>query len=131
MLKHFEHVGMTCSDLDRTVAFYCGLLGLATVLRKTLPDGGQVAFLDAGGGMLEIVQPAGAVRTPARAVRRDEAGIRHLTLAVDDLQATYAALLAAGVRFIEAPRAAVHDEVLRKVAFCLDPDGIVVELAER
>jgi catechol 2,3-dioxygenase-like lactoylglutathione lyase family enzyme len=28
MLKSFEHIGMTVSDMDRTVAFYCGLLGL-------------------------------------------------------------------------------------------------------
>ena len=122
---------MTCSNLESTVAFYCGLLGLTEVLRKDTPSGARMAFLDAGGGMLEIVEPAGAAVTPARQVPPDEAGIRHLTLTVDDLDATYDRLIAAGVRFTEAPRAAFNREILRKVAFCLDPDGIVVELAER
>ncbi|AUW47849.1 hypothetical protein CUJ84_pRLN4000139 (plasmid) [Rhizobium leguminosarum] len=47
MLKSFEHVGMTVGDMDRTVDFYCGLLGLSLVLRKTMANGMQVAFLDA------------------------------------------------------------------------------------
>jgi glyoxylase I family protein len=81
--------------------------------------------------MLEIVQPAGTVITPAREVPLGEAGIRHLTLTVDDLDATYERLVAAGVRFTERPRPAFNREILSKVAFCLDPDGIVVELAER
>ncbi|MGO7867386.1 VOC family protein, partial [Rhizobium ruizarguesonis] len=36
MLKSFEHVGMKVSDMDRTVDFYCGLLGLSLVLSKKM-----------------------------------------------------------------------------------------------
>ena len=54
MLKSFEHVGMTVSDMDRCVNFYCGLLGLRLHLRKRMADGAEIAFLDAGGGMLQI-----------------------------------------------------------------------------
>jgi glyoxylase I family protein len=131
MLRNFEHVGIVCSNLDRTVDFYVGQLGLREVLRKPGRSGGTVAFLDAGGGMLEIVQPDGPVKTPARQVGRDEAGMRHISLTVDDLDATYDRLVAAGVTFTEPPRNAYNTEVLKKVAFCLDPDGISVELAER
>lgn len=131
MLKHFEHVGMICSNLDNTIAFYCGLLGLKEVLRKPTTQGGWVVFLDAGGGMLEIVAPAGPVKTPAREVQRDEAGIRHVTLTVDDIDATYERLLAAGVVFTEKPRNAYNPEIIKRVAFCLDPDGISIELAQR
>lgn len=78
MLKSFEHVGMTVSDMDRTVDFYCGLLGLSLVLRKTMANGMQVAFLDAGGGMLEVFAPPGGA-SRAVDVPEDTAGVRHLT----------------------------------------------------
>jgi glyoxylase I family protein len=130
MLRHFEHVGMTVSDLDASLRFYVDLLGLTLVLRRDTP-GGEVAFLDAGGGQLEIVRPAGGVATPARRVAANEAGIRHLTFTFDDVDATFARLVAEGVEAIEKPRDAFNRDVLARVAFVLDPDGIVVELAQR
>ncbi|HEV7717992.1 MAG TPA: VOC family protein [Arsenicitalea sp.] len=131
MLKGFEHVGMTVADMDRSVTFYCELLGLKLLLRKTQKNGGEVAFLDAGGGQLELTRPAGPIAGPARIVPNAEAGIRHLTLAYDDMDDVYARLMAAGVRSMEPPRDAHNREVFARVAFVLDPDDIVVELCQR
>lgn len=131
MVQGFEHVGMTCSDLDRTIAFYCGLLGLKEILVKPTGEGGRIAFLESGGVMLEIVEPAGSIQTPAREVPVTEAGIRHLTFRVDDVDAVFEKLRAAGVEFTVAPRRAANAELIRKVAFCRDPDGIIVEFLER
>ena len=130
MLKSFEHVGMTVSDMDRAVDFYCRLLGLSLHLRKTMADGSQVAFLDAGGGMLEIFAPAGGA---ARAVDVPEgtAGLRHLTFLFESVDKTFARLERAGVEVKERPRLAINAEVLHKVAFLRDPDGIQIELAEK
>ena len=124
----FEHVGTTAADLDRSIAFYCGLLGLTLVLRKRQGET-ALAFLDAGGGMLEIAERSGA--TQARDVPAGVAGLRHLTFAVDDVDAMVEKLAAAGVEIIEQPRNAHHTELIRRVAFCRDPDGIQVELIER
>lgn len=131
MVQGFEHVGMTSSDLDRTIVFYCGLLGLKEVLVKRTGEGGRIAFLEIGGVMLEIVEPATPIQTPAREVPVTEAGIRHITFRVDDVEAVYEKLRAAGVDFTVPPRKAVNTELIRKVAFCKDPDGIIVELLER
>ncbi len=124
----FEHVGTTTADLDRSIDFYCGLLGLRLVLRKRQGET-ALAFLDAGGGMLEIAERPGADR--ARDVPAGVAGLRHLTFAVDDVEATVTRLAAAGVEVIEQPRDAHNTELIRRVAFCRDPDGIQVELIER
>lgn len=124
-LLGFEHVGMTASDLDRTIAFYCDLMGLRLALRKP-----NVAFIDAGGGMLEIFGPADGA-TPSRDVPPGEAGIRHLTLAYSDVDAMIEKLDAAGVPIVERPRDAHNTEMVRRVAFVRDPDGIMVELIER
>lgn len=129
MLIGFEHIGSTSRDLDRTIAFYCDLLGFKLVLRKPQTSG-ELAFLDAGGGMLEVFAPAADI-APARDVPPNEAGMRHLTLAVTDLDAMIAKLEAAGVQIVERPRMAHNTELIKRVAFVRDPDGIMVELIER
>jgi glyoxylase I family protein len=129
MLLGFEHVGMTVSDMDRAIGFYCGLLGLRLALRRTTA-GGEMAFLDAGGGMLEIAAPAHDVGR-FRDVPHSEAGMRHLTLAYDDVDSMVEALEAVGVEIVERPRRAYNTEVISRVAFIRDPDGILVELIER
>ena len=129
MLLGFEHVGMTVSDMDRAIDFYCGSLGLRLALRRS-SAGGELAFLDAGGGMLEVAAPAQDVER-FRDVPMSEAGLRHLTLAFDDVDALIETLEAAGVEIVERPRNAYNSEMIRRVAFVRDPDGILVELIER
>jgi glyoxylase I family protein len=81
--------------------------------------------------MLEVVEPRAPVRTPAREPAKSEAGIRHITFRADDVQATCERLHAQGVPFTTPPRKAINTEVISKVAFCTDPDGIIVELVQR
>lgn len=128
-LVGFEHVGMTSGDLDRTIAFYCGLLGLSLALRKT-NERGEMAFLDTGSGMLEIACPAATI-SRSRDVPPHEAGMRHLTFAFTSVDAIFKTLEAAGVEIIEPPRPAYFTEMIQRVAFVRDPDGIIVELIER
>jgi glyoxylase I family protein len=124
-----EHVGMTCSDVEQTIAFYCGLLGLKLALRKAAPNG-EVIFLDTGAGMLEIGCPVAEI-TRSRDVPPHEAGIRHVTFAFSDVDAMVKRLAAAGIEPIEGPRPAYYSEMLKRVVFFRDPDGILVELIER
>lgn len=129
-LLGFEHVGMTASNAERTIAFYCDLLGLRLALRKTQPNG-ELLFLDAGGGMLEISVPNILDTNRSRDVQPGEAGMRHLTFAFSDVDAMLAKLEAAGVDVVERPRDAHNREMIKRVAFVRDHDGIIVELIER
>jgi glyoxylase I family protein len=130
MLLGFEHVGMTCSSAERTIAFYRDLLGLKLLLRRSI-DQGEVLFLDAGGGMLEILIPSAPHISRFRDVPPDEVGLRHLTFAYDDIDEPFARLEAAGAEIIDRPRPALNTAMLRRVAFVRDPDGMFVELVER
>lgn len=130
MLLGFEHVGMTVSDIDRAVAFYCDLLGLNLVMRKPV-DRGEAAFFDTGAGMLELFAPVATTVDGFRDVPLHEAGLRHITFAYSDLSEVLARLTAAGVEIIEGPRPARNTDLLKLVAFVRDPDGILVELVER
>ncbi|UYN99739.1 MAG: VOC family protein [Devosia sp.] len=129
MLIGFEHVGMTVSDMDRAIDFYCGLLGLTLRYRKR-NAGGEVAFVDAGGGMLEMVAPDNEVGR-FRDVPTSEAGLRHVTLAYDNVDEMIALLQAKGVEIAERPRDAHNKAMISRVAFVRDPDGVLVELIER
>jgi glyoxylase I family protein len=134
MLKGFEHIGMAVSNLDESIAFYCDLLGMKLILRKPFPRGvGEVAFLDTGGGMgqLELICPSPPVSRPAPILPDSGAGVRHLTFAFDNIDAVWTKLMDAGVTPVEEPRDAYNKEMLARVAFVLDPDGIIVELAQR
>lgn len=130
MIKSFEHVGMVTGDMDRSLAFYRDLLGLRLHLRKTMENGTEVAFLDSGNGMLEIFAPPGGAG-PASDLAAATSGVLHITFLVDNVDESFAKLEAAGVAIKERPRPAVNSEVLDRVAFLRDPDGIIVELAER
>jgi glyoxylase I family protein len=129
MLLGFEHVGTTTIDLDRAIDFYCGLLGLTVALRKHY-DRGEVAFLDTGSGMLEVACPIADIAR-SRDVPPHEAGLRHLTFAFDSIDPVVARLEGAGFPMIEGPRTAYYNEVIKRLAFTRDPDGILVELVER
>ena len=132
MLQNFEHVGMTVSDVDKSLHFYVDLIGMKFKLRRATPDGrGEVAFVEAAGAQLELIKPTNDVKTPARRVPDTEAGVRHLTFNFDDMDAVFDRLVAAGAPVVEKPRDAYNRDILSRVAFVLDPDGIVVELAQR
>ncbi|MBN9332007.1 VOC family protein [Devosia sp.] len=130
MLLGFEHVGMTVSDMDRAVAFYCELLGLRLALRKSV-DRGELAFFDTGAGMLELFAPASSKVDRFRDVPVDEAGLRHITFAFSSVDAIFETLEKAGVEIVERPRDAYNREMISRVAFVRDGDGILVELIER
>lgn len=130
MLLGFEHVGMTVSDMDKAVAFYVDLLGLKLAVRKKGPEGNELCFLDAGGGMLEIAAPTSGA-SPSVDVPNGRAGLRHLTFRHHDIDTVYAELEAAGVDMVEPPRFAHNRDMLERVAFCRDLDGIIIELAQK
>jgi len=129
-LRGLEHVGMTSGDLDRTIAFYCGLLGLTLAVRKAT-EFGEMAFLDTGAGMLEIFAPRAPEVGRFRDIPPHEAGMRHLTFAFDDIGVVFDRLVAAGVDIVQQPRDAINRQLLKRVAFVRDGDGILVELVER
>lgn len=130
-LVGFEHIGMTVSNIDRCLAFYVDLLGLNLVVRRHGPNAdNEVCFLQAGNCMLEIIAPAVGA-DGALDVADGRAGLRHLTFAFDDLDDVFAKVQAAGVAIIEPPRPAYNQDIVDRVAFCRDPDGIIVELCQR
>jgi len=141
-LQRFSHVGICVTDLERSLRFYRDLLGFAhehelevageptdTLLRLR---GTQLraVFLVRDGVRIELLHFASPAGPPARSRPMHEPGLTHLSFRVADLEATLAALRAAGERVLD-------DTVLgfpawqAGAAFVTDPDGQLIELVQR
>jgi catechol 2,3-dioxygenase-like lactoylglutathione lyase family enzyme len=93
-------------------------------LRETA---GRVVILRCGNAMLELFEYTTPTPTPADPARRlCDHGLTHLCLDVDDLDAEFRRLSAAGVEFHCPP----VDYGSVKCTYLRDPDGNVVELQE-
>jgi diaminopimelate decarboxylase len=140
-----DHVGVAVSDLDRSLRFYAGLLGLR--LRDRGEDGGadledltglpgariRWADLDAGGGrVLELLEYVTPVAAPG-AAPPNAPGVAHVGLAVPDLSSALERLAEAGVpvRFARPVRLHGGDWDGVSCLYASDPDGLTVELLER
>ena len=130
----FSHVGLCVSDLARALAFWRDGLGFREVARLDVAgdaaekllgvadlDLGAV-FLERDGVRIELLHYRSPGHRGAGEPRPMNAlGLTHLSLRVDDLEATLAALELAGGRLLRATRT-------ERAAFVTDPDGIRVEL---
>lgn len=131
MLTAIDHTGFAVADLDRSVAFYREVMGLALVHRETLPDQRvEAVLLDVGDNHVELIAPLDAQSSVARFLERRGPGLHHVAYRVDDIGAALASLSAAGVRLLdEQPRTGIRGS---RVAF-LHPagtGGVLTEIVE-
>ncbi|MEZ0351950.1 VOC family protein [Mycobacterium sp. pR1184] len=145
LARRFLHVNLNCESLEATERLYSGVLGLSARMRTdpTVPTNGAIlgiddetycstAFLyDARGGRDGCALEAIAYESPplARDQRTEPTrrGIRAALMWVADLDNAAAALGEAGVPVGEPVEGPISGA---KSVLALDPDGVVVELAQ-
>ena len=142
MITGVHHIAISTGDVDRALSFYRDLLGFELVYDQAWPQGTQVAdnitglrgssarqlILRGGNLYVEMFDYASPRPRPADPLRPVcDHGITHLCLDVDDLDAEYSRLVAAGVTF-HAPPQDLGGGV--RTTYARDPDGNVVELQE-
>lgn len=125
----FAYVGVQVRDLDRSVDFYCSLLGMRLRQREKVPEtGGEWAELVSLGSpqVLELNwYPEASEHFPDRYRLGNE--LDHLAFDCDDADAAYRELLAQGV----TPALPPFTEGDYRLAFVQDPDGIWIELSSK
>jgi lactoylglutathione lyase len=123
-VKKLLHTRMRVSDMDETVAFYTGVLGLRVVERKTSPRGSHLAFLAVPNSeeLIELCSfpPSGPVK-----VQED---LVHLAFEVDNLDETIRMLQAKQIKITDGPTVTSSGS---RFIFIDAPDGYEVELIER
>ncbi|NJL46842.1 MAG: VOC family protein [Leptolyngbyaceae cyanobacterium SM2_5_2] len=122
----FHHVAIICSDYSRSKHFYTEILGFE-VIRETHRAQRQSYKLDlrlANGSQLELFS---FPHPPNRLTRPEACGLRHLALAVANLDAAIQHLQAHNIP-TEPIR---HDELTgQRFTFFQDPDQLPLELYE-
>ncbi len=141
-VQRMDHVGIVVDDLAAATAFFVEL-GLelqgegqvegAWVDRVVGLEGvrSEIAMMETpdGHARLELTRfqspssPRGDPQAPA-----NTPGIRHLTFAVDDIDAVLARLRAHGAELVGEVE--TYEDVYR-LCYVRGPEGIIVELAER
>lgn len=124
-----HHVAVATRDLDRSLAFYAGVLGLTPAPRPNFPLGG--AWLDMGATQVHlVVHPDATFRTS----RRIDSNDCHFALRVDDFDAALDHLVRHGYAE-DAPEESGKRLLVRRhgpagfpQVYVLDPDGHVVEI---
>ncbi|MGE0256601.1 MAG: lactoylglutathione lyase [Alphaproteobacteria bacterium] len=123
------HTMIRVLDLDRSLAFYTGQLGMR-LLRRSDYEGGRftncfVGYEDeAQGHVLELTWNWDQKEPYAQG---DAWG--HFALGVGDIYATCDALARSGVKITRPPGPMKHGTTV--IAFIEDPDGHKIELIER
>ena len=130
MGNRIRHTMIRVQDLERSVAFYTGHLGMNVMRRRVSDERGEtVAYVGYGEEdsthALEIVQEH---NPPDLFTHGNCYG--HIALGMPDVQVLGEALMAAGVEFTVPPRP-VREGSANKMAFLKDPDGYEIELTER
>jgi glyoxylase I family protein len=148
-----EHIGLTVSDIDRSIDFYTQVLCFK-LLRRTSSN----AYLHLDDQLLELTpcSERAPMATPRNAQGCEgplhcEVGITHLGFRVDDMEEAVQKIERLGGELITPPYefepqiqyvAETEDEKLKraarpvrrshwKIAIFADPDGIILELVER
>ncbi len=142
-----RHAGITVSDLDRSLDFYCGLLGLELLWRRRFEERAiaeivgvpeatafDIAFLRIPGSdtEVELLRYHGPAPVSG-ACPPSHHGTGHFCLFVDDVRALHGDLASRGVRFrSDGPVELTGGSNKGGLSlYALDPDGYVVEVHQR
>jgi lactoylglutathione lyase len=122
------HTMIRVFDLDKSIEFYCGKLGMTLLRRKDYPDGKfTLAFVgygdEATNAVIELTHNWG------REAYNIGDGFGHIALGVKDIYGVCERLAAAGAKITRAPGPMKHGTTV--IAFVEDPDGYKIELIEK
>jgi glyoxylase I family protein len=140
-----DHLAVTVSDMDRSIAFYCDLLGLKvesshdlegeTISRMAAKESVHMKVVrlicpETPGIQIDLQQylePQGKVADS----KLGDVANSHFCIEVEDIHRAYRELQSKGVEFVSEPvEFDLEHEGVLGVVFFLDPDGYVLELVD-
>ena len=129
--SHIEHIGIAVANLEKSLAFYEGILGLECYKIEEVADQKvRTAFLQAGETKIELLESTDPEGPIGKFIEKRGEGIHHIAFSVEKIEDHLAHAEAAGVKLI--------DSVPRKGAEGLDiaflhpksASGVLIEFCE-
>lgn len=118
------HTRYRVNDLERTVKFYCEILGLQEVRRHKSPRGSELAFLKASGSEEEIE----ITYFPAAGPVQVQPDLTHLAFLVDSLEEFEKHIAKFGLKYSDGPTTSSSGT---QFAFIDAPEGYEIELIQK
>jgi lactoylglutathione lyase len=125
VIRGIGHIAFRVADMERSLAYYRGVLGLEELTRLTREDGSLwLVYLRASDDTIIELFPEG---DPAEGPGPRAVGYAHFSLTVDDMHRTLAELRARGLAESGEPRRGTDGNL---GFWITDPDGTRIELME-
>jgi len=148
MLKNIAHVGLTVSNLEKSIEFYENTIGL-TYQGQLLMEGeeteklfgmasckARVAYLNGSTELMappvELIQFVG-IDIQSKGNQLNQVSISELCFYVSDIDSIYEKLSDKGIEFLSKPQYFDYTSQgfgKSKAVYFKDPDGIILELME-
>ncbi|PKL82200.1 MAG: methylmalonyl-CoA epimerase [Ignavibacteriae bacterium HGW-Ignavibacteriae-3] len=130
-ISHIEHIGIAVKNLDESIKFYEGKLGLKCYAVEEVKDQKvKTAFFMVGQTKIELLESTEPDGPIGKFIERKGEGLHHIAFAVEDLRNALDEVEALGVELIDkVPRKGAEN---MDIAF-LHPkstNGILTELCE-
>ena len=128
-ITKINHVAVAVSEIESSLAFWRDALGLELAELRDVPaEAAQIAFLPVGGTEVELVRPMTDDSGLGKYIAKNGAGLHHLCLETDDIEAMLAQPKEKGIQLInESPRTGADG---KQYAFIhpKSTGGVLVEL---
>jgi methylmalonyl-CoA/ethylmalonyl-CoA epimerase len=132
MIKKVDHIGIAVKSLETTLPFYTDVLKLPLLgIEEVETQLVRVAFLQAGGTKLELLEPTSDESTISKFIEKRGEGIHHVALAVESIEERISEIREKGIRMIDdQPRAGAGGA---NIAFMHPKSaaGVLFELCEK
>ena len=125
-MSNFLHTMLRVKDLDRSVAFYTGPLGMKELRRREVPEGQYTLVFVGYGDGPEVELTHNWDRAQPYEVG---SGFGHLAVGMPDVYAACERMRGEGVNITREPGPVKFGTTV--IAFVEDPDGYKVELIQR
>jgi len=140
-IKETRHIGISVTDLEKSLIFYKDILGFK--IQRVMNESGE--FIDKilsnsnvnvrtvkltvndGITLIELLE----FKNPKPAINNtniENIGASHVAFTVSEIDKFYEELASKGIKFKSKPQ--ISPDGYAKVAFCKDPDGMLIELVE-
>lgn len=145
MIGKVLHIGLTVSDIEKSIKFYTEKLGLKLENRMTMEGKNtdilfgkenirvEIAYLN-GSSELNCPPIELICFSKNRTIKEEndlqKTSISEVCFYTDNIDLEYERLKGLGVEFISSPQSFTFNETKSKAVYFRDPDGIILELIE-
>jgi len=105
-LTHIEHIGIAVKNLDESIKFYEGILGLKCYAVEEVTDQKvKTAFFQIGQTKIELLESTDPEGPIGKFIEKRGEGIHHIAYAAKELESSLEELKSKGIKLIdEKPR---------------------------